>query len=79
MVKRVIFRPIFLIIVTPEYSASANANLASNYVRSIILSPCCSQYSPLSHCIKAAFSEIPTYASFGGGGSHIIKNEIVRV
>ena len=40
MVKRTIFRPVFLIIATPEYSVySAKRNSASNYDRNIILSP----------------------------------------
>ena len=50
---------------------SANVNLASNYDRNIIHSPFSSPSSPLSHCVKTPISELPTYASFGGGGSHM--------
>ena len=33
-------------------------------------------FSLLSHCVKTSISEFPTYASFGGGGSHIVKQQV---
>ena len=50
---------------------SDNRNLALNYDRNIIPSPFLSQCIPLEHCVKTTISEFLTYASFGGGGSHI--------
>ena len=58
---------------------SANRNLASNYDKIIIISPFSSQCSPLSHCVKTLISEFPTYASFGGGGSHMPYSNLSHV
>ena len=52
---------------------SANSNLASNCDRHIILSPFWGQCSLLSYRVKTSIFEFPTYASFGGGGSHMWK------
>ena len=46
---------------------SANHNLASNYDRNIILS----QMTSFTTLCQTSISEFPTYASFGGRGSHI--------
>ena len=64
MVKRGIFRPIFLIFLIPH---AANPNLASNFDRSIIHNFKASILL-CNICVKTSISE---FVTFGGGGSHI--------
>ena len=71
MVKMAILDPFSSYSRNQNIVHSANHNLASSYDRKIILSSFLSQCSPLSYCVKTSISEFPTYASLGGGGSHM--------